>query len=163
MNHAIPNFKVIYENGKPFYYDKVEPEPHRYEDSWSFGWASFFDDGGVHTWDEDGVGGQNWQHDPTSGEDKYSEALKRTPHKNPSKLKIDDQIYLGEEWYKKTSKTQCWRKNYKEIIAFPMPLGADPVPTLKQPPKTMPISLATKIFTIKGVSVELRETCETTM
>jgi len=57
MNHAISNLKITYENcssygglgKKSFYYEKIDPEPHRYEDSWSFGSFEFFEGDSRHS------------------------------------------------------------------------------------------------------------------
>ena len=64
-----------------------------------FPWASFYPSGVVHTWDERGIGGQNWDATFYDDTDKFTEALVRTEYKNPCPLGVPgDRLFLKERW-----------------------------------------------------------------
>jgi len=123
-SHAIPNLKVIKENGKLFWYEKVEPEP-RPEYS-------------IYLCIEDVPPGiDHWQ-------------------VNESKIKINDKFYRGEEWasvkifkhgnrvYVPILKSKSAHYGEKALSRW-----------IWQPPETMPISLADKVYTVVGIEMEL--------
>ncbi len=55
-------------------------QPKRLENGWHFPWATFYDNGIVHTWDDDGTGGENWNANEHPDENKFEQAIERTPH-----------------------------------------------------------------------------------
>jgi hypothetical protein len=63
-----------------------------------FPWATFFANGLVHTWDNNGVGGENWDSKDYPGENKYVQALARTPYKNPAPYRPGEKCYVREAW-----------------------------------------------------------------
>ncbi len=63
-----------------------------------FPWATFYDNGIVHTWDRNGVGGENWNANDYPKEDKFAAALKLTPYKNPYPYAPGDIIGIKEAW-----------------------------------------------------------------
>ncbi len=63
-----------------------------------FPWATFFANGLVHTWDNNGVGGENWDSKDYPAENKYLQALARTPYKNPAPYLVGEKCYVPEAW-----------------------------------------------------------------
>jgi hypothetical protein len=72
--------KAILEGRKTVTRRVVNPQPIIDEDGIRFPWATFFNSGTVFTWDEDGIGGENWDAKEFPKEDKFQQALKRTQH-----------------------------------------------------------------------------------
>jgi hypothetical protein len=73
-----------------------------------FPWATFFVNGIVHTWDNNGVGGENWNANDYPDENKYLQALARTPYKNPAPFQPGEKCYLRETWQLAPIKTTDW-------------------------------------------------------
>jgi hypothetical protein len=61
-------------------YIPLEVQPKRLENGWHFEWATFYDNGIVHTWDDDGTGGENWNANGYPQENKIEQAMLRSPH-----------------------------------------------------------------------------------
>lgn len=77
----------------------VKPQPVLEESSISFSWAVFYDNGVVHTFDRDGVGGENWNSNNHPTENKFEQALLRTPYENPiPKGQPGSRVWCRETW-----------------------------------------------------------------
>jgi hypothetical protein len=83
-----------------------------------FPWATFFANGFVHTWDNNGVGGENWNANDYPDENKYIQALARTSYKNPAPFLAGEKCYLREGWtpydYSISSVVVCYKDLYDE-------------------------------------------------
>lgn len=109
--------KAILEGRKTQTRRVIKPQPKYYTDHkfLDFGWAQFYDSGFVHTSDKNGIGGENWHH--VEGENKYSEALKRTPFENPCPFgRVGDKLWVREticnggdgSWFYKAQAHSKW-------------------------------------------------------
>ena len=91
--------KAILDGRKTVTRRVVDPQPHNDEDGIRFPWAKFFNSGNVFTWDDDGIGGENWQANDYPNENKYEQALLRTQHSKPCRHgKAGDILWVRETW-----------------------------------------------------------------
>lgn len=63
-----------------------------------FPWATFYSNGLTHTWDDDGIGGENWQANDHPAENKFAEALKRTLAVKSVPWKVGQRLWVKETW-----------------------------------------------------------------
>lgn len=93
-----PMVRAILECRKTQTRRMVKPQPITDADgSIRFPWATFFPGGHVHTWDRNGYGGENWmaQHYPC--ENKFEQALRRTPYVNACPYGVPgDRLWVKE-------------------------------------------------------------------
>jgi hypothetical protein len=83
-----------------------------------FPWATFSPNGDVHTWDNHDVGGENWNANDYPDENKYLQALARTPYKNPAPFHPGEKCYLKEKWLPLQPLTSCLK--YMPAITMPL-------------------------------------------
>ena len=77
----------------------VKPQPSVSENGIEFAWATFLRNGDVHTWDRNGVGGENWASSWYPDENQFEAALKRTPYTNPTPYGLaGNLLYVREAW-----------------------------------------------------------------
>lgn len=77
----------------------VKPGPSENHEGLHFPWASFFHSGTVATWDRNGVGGQNWNATEHPSENRYEQALARTPYENACPYgQPGDRLRLLSSW-----------------------------------------------------------------
>lgn len=96
---STPMVQAILDGRKTVTRRVVDPQPHNDEDGIRFPWATFFNSGNVFTWDDDGIGGENWQANDYPNENKYEQALRRTQHSKPCRHgKAGDILWVRETW-----------------------------------------------------------------
>lgn len=95
-----PMVRAILEGRKTQTRWVVKPRPTVEPDgSIRFLWATFFPNGHVHTWARSGCGGENWMAQDYPNENKFEQALQRTPYSNPCPYGVPgDRLWVKETW-----------------------------------------------------------------
>lgn len=84
----------------------VNPQPLVDADGVHFLWASFTTTGHVHTFDREGIDGQQWFADYYPHENPYEESLKRTNYKNPCRYGVvGDRLWVRENGWERPART----------------------------------------------------------
>jgi hypothetical protein len=77
----------------------MDVQPVQQENGLHFPWATFLNNGHVHTCDREGTGGENWNANDYPSENRYAAAIKRTPYENPAPYNPGDVVELPEPAY----------------------------------------------------------------
>jgi hypothetical protein len=96
----------------------IQPQPEVLPDGTvRFPWATFYANGLVHTFDRKGAGGENWSSREFPKENKFSQALRRTPYWNPSPFGM-----IGDWWVCPGTRglriTDLWVERIQDISLF---------------------------------------------
>jgi hypothetical protein len=128
------------------------PQPKITDDAILFPWASFYHNGHVHTWDKNGVGGQNWNAPDFPDEDKFAVALQRTPHTKPSPHHPGDIVFVKEKHYPCQEFTGS---EYKQGVIYWHDFSDDNRPDVKWiSARSMKAELARIFLRVKSVRAE---------